>query len=82
MSGRLDPEQVAQRLAALRRLYVPVSNEEARGWMEGEAAPEARGTGAAAGFAEAVQRRLDELRALCELTDYLRSSAIRPRSAT
>jgi hypothetical protein len=79
MSAPLESEQVAQRLEALRRSYVPVSSEEAWAWMEGEDASEARGAGASSTsrFAEAVQGRLDELRALCELTEYLHAS--RPR---
>jgi hypothetical protein len=75
MSVPLDPEQVAERLEALRQLYVPVSIEEARAWLESERRPPARGTSADPAFAETVQRRLDELRALCELTQYLHAGA-------
>jgi len=77
MSAPLDPETVALRLEALRRLVVPVTGEEARAWMEGEPISEARRPSADPDFAEKVQRRLDELRALCELTNYLHASRVR-----
>ena len=73
----LDPETVALRLEALRRLVVTVTGEEARAWMEGGCISEARGTSADPDFAAKVQHRLDELRALCELTNYLHASRVR-----
>lgn len=73
MSDALDPELVAERLEALRRLAVPVSAEEARKWFEGETPSEAA-VSERAGFAKLVQERLDELRALCELTEYLHAA--------
>lgn len=79
----MDPElraaDVAERLAALRACYVPESDEEARRRLARErpTAPEP--------FDRAVARRLGELRALCELTNYLhgalRSSRLRTHDA-
>ena len=68
MSRDLDPAAVAERLAALARLYVPETVEEGRARLRAEAmAPDA--------FASAVARRLDELRALDDLTRYLHTAA-------
>lgn len=68
MTRDLDPAAVARRLAALAALYVPETVEEGRARLRDEAArPEA--------FATAVARRLEELRALDELTRYLRGRA-------
>lgn len=64
MKHELDPVLVVERLAALARLYVPETADEGRARLRAEAmAPDA--------FASAVARRLDELRALDELTRYL-----------
>lgn len=64
MKRELDPALVAERLAALAALYVPETVVEGRARLRAEAmAPDA--------FASAVARRLDELRALDELTRYL-----------
>lgn len=61
----LDPTLVARRLAALAASYVPESVDEGRARLRAEAmAPDALGS--------TVARRLDELRALDELTRYLR----------
>ena len=59
------PHGVAERLAALRALYVPERLAEATAceMKRPRRAPEA--------FADAVARRLHELRALCELARYL-----------
>jgi hypothetical protein len=60
----LDPADVARRLAALAARYVPETVDEGRARLRAEAsAPDA--------FATAVARRLDELRALDDLTRYL-----------
>lgn len=60
----LDPARVAARLAALAELYVPETIEEGRARLLADAmSPEA--------FADGVARRLDELRALDELSRYL-----------
>jgi hypothetical protein len=67
----LDPARVAARLAALAQLYVPETIEEGRARLQADAmSPEA--------FADGVARRLDELRALDELSRYLH----RARSVT
>jgi hypothetical protein len=73
MSAPLDPELVAERLEALRRVCGPVYAEEARSWFEGEAGSSGA-VSERAGFAKLVQERLDELRALCELAEYLRAA--------
>ena len=68
MTRELDPAEVARRLAALAAVYVPETV------AEGQARLRADATGPEA-FATAVARRLDELRALDELTRYLRGCA-------
>lgn len=74
----LDPRQVELRLEELRQLYVPETREEASARMA-RALPKVRApTSADPSFASAVERRLEELRALCELTRYLH---MRPRTA-
>lgn len=66
MSRELDPEAIAARLDALRASYVPEHIDEARARLARER-PQAEEP-----FALAVARRLDELRALCELARHLR----------
>lgn len=61
--SELDVEGVAARLEALRARWVPLDAEEARRLMTPVPADEP--------FAHAVARRLDELRALLELTREL-----------
>lgn len=64
MRRDLDPAAVAERLAELARIYVAETVEEGRARLRAEAmAPDA--------LASTVARRLDELRALDELTRYL-----------
>ena len=65
MKSKLDPDVVAARLADLRLRYVPESLAEARARL-GRERPIATTS-----FAETVQRRLSELRALCELATHL-----------
>ena len=66
MTRELDPAAVARRLASLARSYVPETVEEGRArLLNDSASPDA--------FALCVARRLDELRALDELTRYLHS---------
>lgn len=69
MKSDLSPSAVAQRLEALRALYRPETALDGRRRLAAEAKQDVP-------FATAVARRLEELRALCELTDYLHS----PRS--
>ncbi len=72
MTRELDPASVARRLAALAAGYVPETVEQARARLRAEAlAPDA--------FTSGVARRLEELRALDELTRYLHESAISKR---
>ena len=60
----MDPELVARRLAALAEVYVAETVEEGRARLRADAlAPDA--------FATGVARRLEELRALDDLTRYL-----------
>jgi hypothetical protein len=68
MTSDLSPDAVAARLARLRELYVPATRAE----VEGALVPPPR---APAEFAELVSRRLEELRALCDLTRYLHARA-------
>jgi hypothetical protein len=63
MKANPSPELVAARLAELRALFVPMNAEEARQRL---AATPRRET-----FAAGVERRLEELRALSELTTQL-----------
>jgi hypothetical protein len=64
MRPRLDPDAVARRLAWLAACYVPETIEEGRNRLRREAmSPDA--------FASNVARRLDELRALDDMTRYL-----------
>jgi hypothetical protein len=64
MKGELDPDLVARRLAALAASYEPETVEEGRARLRSDAmAPET--------FATAVERRLEELRALDDLARYL-----------
>jgi hypothetical protein len=63
------PEEVAARLSELAARYIPETVEEGRARLRDEAmSPDA--------IATTVQARLDELRALDDLTRYLRSSTI------
>jgi hypothetical protein len=68
MSPDLSPARVALRLERLRASYVAESAEDARRRLAREAESEGRRN---TPLAEAAARRLAELRALCELTDYL-----------
>lgn len=67
MVAKLDPAAVARRLATLARLYVPETAAEGRARLRRELFADR------AGFAAAVEQRLDELRALDELTRYLQA---------
>lgn len=59
------PAGVAERLEKLRALYVPESDAEARRRLESEARASVEP------LAKGVARRLEELRALSDLTSYL-----------
>ena len=61
----MTSEGVRARLAALGALYVPETLDEARVRLAAERPPSTET------FAELVQRRLDALRALDELTRHL-----------
>lgn len=63
--GTAPPPGVADRLAALSALYVPEQDSAARARLERER------PGVTEPFATAVARRLRELRALCEMAEYL-----------
>lgn len=67
MKAELDPAAVRLRLDALRALYVPETVDEGRRRLRDEAR-------SPAAFAGAVARRLEELRALDELTRYLHAA--------
>ena len=71
MPHDLTPGSVAARLAWLRAAWTPLSEAEARALLETPPAPRP--------FAEAVAERLEELRALSELTRYLHSRLPRER---
>lgn len=64
----LDADRVALRLMALRSLYVPERDDEARRRIERER-PTRREP-----FERAVTRRLAELRALCALAGYVHNA--------
>lgn len=65
MRCELNADEVARRLDELRAAYVPERDEQARRRLQRER-PKSRES-----FEQAVARRLEELRALCELADYL-----------
>ncbi len=69
MASDMSPEAVAKRLERLRELYVPMTAEEVRERMEPPASTEP--------FEKGVARRLDELRALLDLTKELHSKRLR-----
>jgi hypothetical protein len=73
MKRDLDPRLVAERLAALARLYVPETRAEGRERLAKERPPSRES------FEEAVARRLGELRALDELTRYLHRGRLTAR---
>jgi hypothetical protein len=66
--GGLRPQSVGERLDELRRISVPERDEEARARLARER-PRRRKDEEA--FEVAVERRLNELRALCALANYL-----------
>lgn len=65
----LSPQAVAARLQWLRAHYVPEDERGARVRLEDPAGRRPCGT-----FAQEVEHRLAELRALCELTEYLQGA--------
>lgn len=72
MARELDPALVARRLAILAASYIPETVEEGRARLRAEElAPDALAAG--------IARRLDELRALDELTRYLHKASISER---
>jgi hypothetical protein len=73
MARDLSPATVTARLARLRAAVVPMSEGEARARMED---PAGREEGP---FESAVVQRLEELRALVELTKHLQSGTRRER---
>jgi hypothetical protein len=77
MRRELDAAEVAKRLAALAASYVPETVQEGRARLREEAM-------AKDAFADYVQRRLEELRALDDMTRYLHAAlpaaALRRRS--
>ena len=78
MRRELDPAEVAERLAALAALYVAESVEDGRARLR-------RDSMEPSVFAAGVARRLEELRALDELTRYLHNatgSTLRSRHAS
>jgi hypothetical protein len=69
MKRELAPADVGRRLAALAAIYVPETVADGRDRLRADAAsPDSMAT--------AVARRLDELRALDDLTRYLRGTAL------
>jgi hypothetical protein len=79
MRRNLDPRDVARRLATLRAMYVAETVDEGRARLRAEAM-------SVDAFATSVARRLDELRALDDLTRYLHAAGgddlVRPGMAT
>jgi len=73
MTDALDPRAVAARLESLRATWVPLDAEEARRLMTPVDRVEP--------FPRAVARRLDELRALVELTRHLHAATKKPHQA-
>jgi len=68
------PPGVAQRLIALRHLYVPETAAEASARLHAEKPPITEP------FEVGVDRRLRELRALCELANHLHKAKFGPTS--
>jgi hypothetical protein len=72
MTREPDPAAVARRLARLAATYVPETVDEGRARLRGDAmSPDA--------FASAVAQRLDELRALDDMTRYLHQAMRSPK---
>jgi len=69
----ISPEAVASRLEALRVSWVPMTAEEAAALLR---PPPRKET-----LAEGAKRRLDELKALMDLTEHLRRARVDPRQA-
>jgi hypothetical protein len=69
--GEGPPPGVSERLAALRALYVPERDDEARARLEHERPPQSPPR-----FEVAVAARLRELRALCDLAGHLHRAKI------
>lgn len=68
----MSPAAIRRRLERLRELYVAEELDAARRRLDGDR-PTPRET-----FNEAAARRLEELRALCELAQVLRAAPQRP----
>ncbi len=65
MAAELNPSRVTAYLAELRARYQPETVEDARSRLQRERPPSTES------FEESVARRLDELRALCDLIAHL-----------
>lgn len=66
--SELSPDVVSARLEHLRALYVPETIEEGRARLARERVVDQP-------FAQAVERRLTELRALCDLARHLHNQS-------
>lgn len=72
MRRELTPQLAAQRLEVLRALHVTERDEDARQRLERERPV------CVEPFERAVARRLEELRALCNLAAHLHRGRLRP----
>ncbi len=70
----LDPVEVQKRLDELRRIYVAETRQEHEARLARDVPRPRQITSADPEFAAAVQQRLGELHALCELTRYLHAA--------
>ena len=73
MAPELDPSTVARRLAELAAMFVAETVAEGRARLQAEAS-------APGAFAGAVAQRLEELRALDDLTRYLHAGPLARRN--
>lgn len=74
MATEIDPSAANRRLARLAELYVPETIEEGRLRLDADQRLAAAQAAEREGFDAAASRRLEELRALCELTKVLHAA--------
>lgn len=75
MTTDMSPAAVGRRLERLRAMWTPEDRATARARLDDQP-----GSSPPRTFAEAVALRLEELRALCELTAYLHGGRKAPSS--
>lgn len=74
MASEIDPIMAQRRLARLAELYVPETIEQGRQRLAADQRLAAEQAEQREGFEAGAARRLEELRALCELTKVLHAA--------